>query len=202
MAGLSVSSNRVNIQFLGLLIALLAPQDPASREPVASFGTTVISSSGFKGDIYFIDPRSKKLPRFDKLPPVGSIYTNVLQIPTRDFREGFPGVTDRFEWFAIDYNGRLWIQESGEYKFSLLSDDGSKLYIDGRTIINNDGVHPAVERAGSVKLKTGLHRIRVSYFQGPAFHVALILNIAAPGEESIPLNLDKFLPPPGHEDWK
>jgi hypothetical protein len=197
-----VSSSGVKFQFLYLPLALLTAQDPVPRDPVPTFGTTVVSSSGFRGDIYFIAPRSAKLPRFERLKPVGSVYTNVLQVTARDFREGFPGVTDRFEWFAIDYNGRLWIQEAGQYDFSLTSDDGSKLYIDGKTIINNDGVHPVAEHTGSVKLKAGIHRLRVSYFQGPAFHVALALDVARPGETWRPLDLDKFLPPPGHEDWK
>ena len=25
------------------------------------------------------------------------------------FREGFPGITDRFEWFAIEYTGTFYV---------------------------------------------------------------------------------------------
>jgi hypothetical protein len=57
----------------------------------------------------------------------------------RDFTEGFPGVTKRFEWFAIDYTGRIWIARPGVYQFELMSDDGSKLYIDD--VIDNDWLH-------------------------------------------------------------
>jgi hypothetical protein len=89
----------------------------------------------------FSEARDAKLPRFEQGKPVGSVYTNVLQVPARDFHEGFPGVTDRIEWFVIDYNGRFWIQQAGYYHFSLTSDDGSKLYIDGKLVINNDGLH-------------------------------------------------------------
>jgi hypothetical protein len=192
----------VSLRFLGVLAALATVQIPAPQEPVATFGTTVVSSTGFHGDIYFIKPGTLKLPKFDKLKTEGSIYTTILHVPPRDFSEGFPGVTDRFEWFAIDYNGRFWIREQGKYNFYLMSDDGSKLYIDGKTIIDNDGVHPSAERTGSVTLKTGVHHIRVSYFQGPRYHVSLILDVARPGEEWRPFNMDHFLPPPGHEDWK
>jgi len=169
---------------------------------MATFGTTVFSSSGFRGDIYFLKFGTAKLPRYERGKPVGSVYTNVLQVPARDFREGFPGVTDRVDWFVIEYNGRFWIQQAGDYDFSLSSDDGSKLYIDGKLVINNDGLHSVEERTGSATLKTGVHRIRVSYFQGPGDGVALILNVARPGEEWRPFDLDKFLPPPGHENWK
>jgi hypothetical protein len=185
----------VNLRLLGVLAAAAVAQTPAPREPMVTFGTTVVSSYGLRGDIYFLQAGTQKLPNFARLKPVGSIYTNILHVPPRDFSEGFPGVTDRYEWFAIDYNGRFWIHDPGKYEFFLMSDDGSRLYIDGKTIIDNDGVHASVERAGSTTLKTGAHRIRVSYFQGPRFHVSLILDVRRPGEEWHPFNMDHFLPP-------
>src|SRR6185369_12778121 len=71
-------------------------------EPLYTFGTTVAANSGFRGDIYLLRPETQKLPDFSKLRPVGSVYTPYLCVPARSFDEGFPGVTDRFEWFAID----------------------------------------------------------------------------------------------------
>jgi hypothetical protein len=182
--------------FPWLLFALLA------QDPVVTFGTTVVSSSGFRGDLYFLKDTTTKLPNFGKMKPVGSIYTPVLRVTPREFSGGFPGVTERVEWFAIDYNGRFWIEQAGKYDFYLLSDDGSKLYIDGHTVINNDGLHGSLERTGSIKLKPGVHQIRVSYFQGPRFHLALVLEARRPGEDWRPFNLDRYLPPPGHENWK
>ena len=167
------------VPLIGILTGLAVMQAPVSRQPLATFGTTVFSSYGFRGDIYFLEPETLKLPRLERLKPAGSVYTNVLQVTTRD-----------------------WVQEPGKYNFSLMSDDGSKLYIDGKTLINNDGLHSVLERTGSVTLKRGVHRIRVSYFQGPGFGVALILDVARPGEEWRPFDLDQYLPPPGHEYWK
>ena len=172
-----------------------AQEPPAPSEPVAHFGTTVVISSGLRGEIYYIPAGSRRLPNFKKLEPVGVIYTNTLDIPPVQFTEGFPGVTGRFEWFAIDYTGRVWIETAGKYRFSLLSDDGSRLYIDGRGVINNDGVHPPMTRQGEIALSRGLHRIRVAYFQGPRFHVALVLRVAAPGEDWQVFNMDRFCPP-------
>jgi hypothetical protein len=166
------------------------------QDPMPTFGTTVVMSKGMRGDIYFLPELTTKLPNFQKLTPKGAIYTNVLHVPPRDFSEGFPGVTDRFEWFAIDYSGQFWIQHPDKYEFFLFSDDGSKLYIDGKRIIDNDGQHAAIGRTGSVTLKAGLHRIRVSYFQGPRFHVALMLDVRRRGEDFHPFNMDHFLPPP------
>lgn len=55
------------------------------------------------------------------------------------------------------------------------SDDGSKLYIDDRLVIDNDGIHSAVTLVRSTEMTHGVHRIRVSYFQGPRDEVALML---------------------------
>jgi hypothetical protein len=175
----------------GLLSGLLQAQ-----EPVARFGTTVVKSAGFRGEIYLLRPGTQKLPNFRKLHSAGSIYTTILNVPPTNFTEGFPGVTGRFEWFAIDYHARFWLEHPGKYGFSLLSDDGSKLYIDGHVVINNDGVHGPQVEYGHVDLTTGLHQMRVSYFQGPRFQVALVLSIARPDEDYRVFNADEFLPPP------
>jgi PA14 domain len=181
----------------------LAAQEPPQQtsttiggEQPYTFGTTVVANSGFRGEIYLIPPGTRKLPNFSRLKPVGAIYTPCLNVPSHSFATGFPGVTDRFEWFAIDYVGRFWISEPGIYRFALASDDGSILYIDGRQLIQNDGVHAILEKVGEVNLKTGAHTIRVSYFQGPRFQVALILRVADPGEDKFRVfQADDFKPP-------
>jgi hypothetical protein len=187
---------------LGIALRLAAQGPPYKfsttviGEPLYTFGTTVVANSGFRGEIYFISPDSKKLPNFSTLQPVGEVYTPYLCVPLRSFDEGFPGVTKRFEWFAIDYTGRFWVSEQGTYRFALASDDGSILYIDGKKVIKNDGQHQLVEKAGRVTLKTGAHAIRVSYFQGPRYQVALVLRVAGPGEEELRVfHADDFKPP-------
>ena len=173
-------------------------QDP----PVAAFGTTVVRPSGLHGEVYHISEHATQLPRFDKLKSCGSIYIDSLNIPARAFTEGFPGVTTRTEWFAIDYTGRFWIEKPGPYGFSLISDDGSKLYVDNRVVIDNDGVHPPTEKTETVTLKGGIHLIRVSYFQGPRYNIALVLRVAEPGEEWRIFSTEDFHPPTNPEDWK
>ena len=48
-----------------------------------------------------------------------------------------------------------------------MSDDGSKLIIDGALVINNDGYHATRAAEGSVPLAAGTHTIDVPYWQGP-----------------------------------
>jgi hypothetical protein len=79
------------------------------------------------------------------------------------------------------YTGTFQVENEGEYKFRLVSDDGSRLFIDGKKIIDDDGVHPAQSASGSVSLGRGAHQIEVDYFQGPRYYVALQLFWTTPG---------------------
>jgi hypothetical protein len=188
-----------------LIVAVLACSSAAGgqEEPTAVFGTTVVIPSGLRGLVYYLHHNASKLPNFKKMKPAGpAIYTSSLNLPPQDFKRGFPGVTDRIEWFAIDYTGRFWITDPGMYTFSLLSDDGAKLYIDDELVIDNDGVHPPLEKMSDIQLAGGLHRIRVSYFQGPKFQVALVLKIAGLGQELRVFSTDEFKPPPDAGQWR
>ena len=126
--------------FVAITLSLFAV---AAQEPSdVTFGTTVVGSSDLRGDIYLLKPETELLPGFKRMKPVGTIYTNTLQVTPRSFVQGFPGVTGQFEWFAIRYTGRFWIETAGRYRFRVLSDDGSKLWIDGELLVDNDGTHP------------------------------------------------------------
>jgi len=182
---------------LAALAFTAAAQEPTPSEPLYKFGTTVVQPLGLKGEIYHLKRNTEYLPDFRKMKPVGSIYTDVLNVPPQPFNVGFPGVTKRFEWFAIDYTGRFWVTRPGLYRWSLLSDDGSKLYIDGGLVIENDGTHPPQEQRGECELKEGMHRIRVSYFQGPRMDVALVFRVALPGERFRLFRTVDFKPPEG-----
>jgi hypothetical protein len=183
------------------LAAILLCLSALAQEPGVKFGTTVVIPSGLRGRVYHIRRNTTKLPDFSKLKPAGTIYTSSLNIPPQDFRQGFPGVTKRFEWFAIDYSGRFWVAKPGEYRFVLTSDDGARLYIDDALIIDNDGTHPPQELTGTVDLTGGVHSIRVSYFQGPRFEVALVLKVAPPGEPLRIFSTDDLKPPPNPDTW-
>jgi hypothetical protein len=133
--------------------------------------------------------------------PLGTIWTTRLDVPPRQFREGFPGLARRFEWFAIEYAGQFWIQQAGAYGFALLSDDGSKLYIDDQLFIDNDGIHPPQIRQANIFLSAGIHRIRVTYFQGPRYCLALMMAVARSGQPWRIFDTDNLAPPPNPDSW-
>jgi hypothetical protein len=162
---------------------------------VPVFGVSVVLSAGLTGQVYAVKPGIKKLPDFKKLKPIATIYTHALAIAPRDFKEGFPGLPDRLEWFAIDYSGRFWVETPGVYRFLLTSDDGSRLSIDGKRVVDNDGSHPPVTMGGVVTLSKGVHALRVEYFQGLRYHVALTLQVTPPDGPQRVFSTLEFKPP-------
>ncbi|WP_291287188.1 family 20 glycosylhydrolase [Flavobacterium sp.] len=72
--------------------------------------------------------------------------------------------TKKERYIGLKFDGYLYIPETGNYTFSTLSDDGSKLFIDNELIVNNDGIHWLNEAYGTAKLEKGFHKINISYF--------------------------------------
>jgi alpha-L-fucosidase len=66
--------------------------------------------------------------------------------------------------FGFEYTGFIKVPEQGIYTFYTESDDGSKLYIGDKLVVNNDGLHGMEEKKGVAPLAAGLHRIRVIFF--------------------------------------
>ena len=77
-----------------------------------------------------------------------------------DFPSGY--VND----FAIRHTGFLNVVTAGSYTLSVNSDDGSKLWLDGALLINNDGTHGMVEKSATLTLSAGYHALRVEFYQG------------------------------------
>ena len=69
------------------------------------------------------------------------------------------------EQFGLIFSGFVKIPSDGVYTFALLSNDGSRLFIDDQLIIDNDGWHGAQEMYGQIALKAGFHPIQAAYFQ-------------------------------------
>jgi outer membrane protein OmpA-like peptidoglycan-associated protein len=160
-----------------------------------SFGSLEEQLNNFTGTIYYIPENTSQLPDFSKLAPIGEIYTDCLNIPNQDFLIGFPGVTDRFEYFAIDYKGQFYLSDSGYYHFALGSDDGSKLFIDDKLVIDNGLGHSFMTKSATIKINKGVHPIEVQYFQGPKPWVGLVLKYKILNDDKFQLfNLTKFYP--------
>ncbi|MBK6284637.1 MAG: hypothetical protein IPF54_20180 [Draconibacterium sp.] len=95
------------------------------------------------------------------LPDLDSIYPLATGIVSNF--DLSPRLKD--DYFAFIFSGLINIPESGAYTFYTASDDGSKLFIDGYEVVDNDGAHGVQEASGSIPLAAGMHRIVVSFFE-------------------------------------
>ena len=67
--------------------------------------------------------------------------------------------------YAYEFTSYLNIPETAVYRFFINSDDGAKLYIDGKLLIDNDGSHSAARKGQKIALKQGFHEIKIEYFE-------------------------------------
>ena len=150
------------------------------------FGTDQETPSTLRGVIYFIPERTQRLPELSQFEPQGVLYATEINVSPRPFREGFPGVNGRYEWFALRYEGQFTVSTDGPYSFRLYSDDGSKLWIDNALVADNDGLHAETSVTGQVRLRPGTHTMRLDYYQGPGTALTMQLFVTPPsGPERI-----------------
>lgn len=89
------------------------------------------------------------------------------QDPKIDFswEEKAPDDALPVDGFSVRWEGFLRVPEAGEYTFYLHSDDGARLFLNGRLVIDNWGNHSAVEKDETVELASGKVALRVDYFE-------------------------------------
>ncbi|MEZ6039187.1 MAG: trypsin-like peptidase domain-containing protein [Planctomycetaceae bacterium] len=70
------------------------------------------------------------------------------------------------DYYAVTMSGYLHMETEGLIRLTLISDDGSKAFLNDRLLIDNDGNHPPSGVGEWLRLSKGMHRIRIEYFQG------------------------------------
>lgn len=106
-------------------------------------------------DFTYVEGTFDKVPDFSKVTAKASGPAEKIDL----------SLIQRKDNFAIRFDGLIQVAKEGDYSFYLLSDDGSKLSIDGRLVVDNDGIHAPSEKSGKVKLTAGKHAITVEFFE-------------------------------------
>ena len=111
---------------------------------------------GLKGE-YFKGQTWSGQPQLSRVDP---------QVRFRWNRSG-PSAELGKENYSVRWTGFLTPEKSGTYKIGTWSDDGSTVYIDGKLVVDNGGLHAMQNAAGTVDLEAGhSYPIRIDYFQG------------------------------------
>ncbi len=75
--------------------------------------------------------------------------------------------------YSVRWDGFVQAAQAGAYTFSTSSDDGVRLWMDGRQVIDDWGIHPAQTDSATVTFAANSrHRIRLEYFQAGGQAVA------------------------------
>ena len=93
--------------------------------------------------------------------------------------------------FTNIFNSLIDVPKTGNYTFFLTSDDGSRLYVNGEELINNDGPHGMDTKSGTISLPTGLHPIRINYFDSGGAD-GLKVEWSGPGIQRKPISADRL----------
>ena len=126
----------------------------------------LVQDPGVQADYFHPAPPNALLETFEGLAPTstGTVENISLHVPHRGEHEAF----------GLRFRTVLNVAENGEHTLYLKSDDGSRLYLNGKMLIDNDGHHGAVEVAGKAQLGAGPHNLYVTYFNGQsATHLEL-----------------------------
>jgi beta-glucosidase len=76
-----------------------------------------------------------------------------------------PGIPE--DRFSARWTGKLTPPKSGVYALALRSDDGSRLYIDGKLVVDDWGDHPPTLKTVQIELVGGnSYDLRLEYFEG------------------------------------
>lgn len=76
-----------------------------------------------------------------------------------------PDLAKNEDFFALRFTGKINVEKRGKFNFYLTSDDGSRLFLDGGLVVNNDERHVEETVCGTVEVEAGLHDLEVQYFQ-------------------------------------
>ncbi|MCB9844678.1 MAG: alpha-L-fucosidase [Phycisphaeraceae bacterium] len=94
------------------------------------------------------------MPEFNRLVPESVAVAEAIDL-THD---------PRAEYIAKRFIGYIDVPTEDVYQFALGSDDGSRLWVGGRLIVDNDGLHSPLEKHGTMALARGKHPIVVEWF--------------------------------------
>jgi hypothetical protein len=98
------------------------------------------------------------VPNFEELTPVR--IDNVRTIDLAAIRQ------DRDDHFAVELSGFLRIPSDDVYRLVVISDDGSKVSLNGKVVIDHDGNHPPLPAGKLLFLQKGNHALKIEYFEG------------------------------------
>lgn len=149
----TIQSAELRGKLYGAVRSLMFELPPSLK---AEAGGASLLKNGIAVDFFHPSPSNVALETLAKLKPQGSgiVPEIVMNVPQK--------TSD--DQFALRFSGMIQIPTTGKYTFSISSDDGSRIYLDEKLLVDNDGLHGMSEKSGTVDLVAGSHPLVVTYF--------------------------------------
>jgi len=117
--------------------------------------------TGFKEEHFYNRKNMRNTPRLRGGASYTRVVKEVVYGSTGRAWSGFGIVSDNF---AVRWTGVIQVSKPGKYRFRLISDDGSMLYVGGGLTVNNDGLHGMTTRHGYRVLRNRVS-LDLSFFE-------------------------------------
>jgi S1-C subfamily serine protease len=101
--------------------------------------------------------------RFNKCPDLSTLKPVDEGIVPEPRLDRIPKLPD--DNYALALEGYIDIPATGVWTIAIASDDGSRLYLDGALLVDNDGAHPMQWASGRGRWQQGLHPVRIEFFE-------------------------------------
>ncbi|MFW6133820.1 MAG: PA14 domain-containing protein [Planctomycetota bacterium] len=121
--------------------------------------------AGINATYYALKEDPRRVPDFSGLKPYKRRTPNRLHHDTGkdDKTIHFPKPPED-RCLGGKFEAYIEVPSDGVYDFWLNSDDGSRLYVDGELVVDNDGRHSPRLKHGRIALTVGKHAFRVVWF--------------------------------------
>jgi lysophospholipase L1-like esterase len=188
-----------------------SPTSPTYAEPIPLSATTTVRVRAFRGaepvGVAVSTACAKLVPRpadqpvatepglawaaydgaFPKLPDVAALTPAASGTAARADLT----VAKRAAQYAMRFTGFIAVPTAGVYRFTVTSDDGSRLAIGDQRVVDNDGMHGMTAVAGEIALAAGRHACTLDFHQGGGGQ-GLELTWSGPGIAEQPIPASAF----------
>jgi hypothetical protein len=152
--GVRGDDERAYVQLRHYVESALNSEDDVLAAWAADHAAVVqLMVKGLRGSYY--EGRS-----FEKL--VHEQLDRKIQIPDRKF----PYPDGRQDNISIRWTGFVRIPRPGKYTFFTAADDGQRLWVDGRQLVDDWTMHGVIEKGGEIELTPGHYPFKVEFMQG------------------------------------
>ena len=147
----NAAGEKVNINFSPGIVSL----EDTAPIPTENLTTPDGKSNGLRGE-YFANMTFEGAPAFTRIDSQLDFHW-----ATNSPAENYPS-----DLFSNRWTGNLTAPVTGRYAISLSSNDGGRLYLDDKLLVDVWGDHATLKAAAAIELKAGEpHKIRVEHYE-------------------------------------